>query len=408
MEPSNGGIGTRKGHALFRRFCVLMFIAATASVSCARQSSDSIGGSLQITLQPAASSARPAYVAVTGVSSRDLSSLRSAHWSDADWQALLRVSVGDRTATEPAVIGKYAASDHAITFTPTFPLDPGRAYQVTFDPTRLPRPGQGMPVTSTVSLPAIATKPTTVVTAVYPDASVVPENLLRIYIQFSAPMGSSGAADFVHLVHRASSKEEVVEGAFLPVQADFWSPDHTRYTVFLDPGRVKLGILPNRQHGRPLRANHKYALVISPNWPDANRQPLNNGYRHEFSAGPAIKTAIDTSQWRIAAPVAGTRDQLVVTFPRPLNHAVVIRALGVESAEHHAINGVVSLEQHDTRWRFEPVEHWKPGEHSLIALAFLEDPQGNQIGRPFEAIEDELQNEPPPDGYRVPFTIAAR
>jgi hypothetical protein len=79
----------------------------------------------------------------------------------------------------------------------------------------------------------------------------VPENLLRMYVEFSAPMGSRQAGAFVRLLDRTSGSDTVVDEAFLPVEADFWSSDHKRYTLFLDPGRVKRGILPNRERGRP-------------------------------------------------------------------------------------------------------------------------------------------------------------
>jgi hypothetical protein len=54
--------------------------------------------------------------------------------------------------------------------------------------------------------------------------------------------------------HMVDERGRPVDIPFLPVQADFWNADHTRYTLFFDPGRVKQGILPNEQLGRPLRA----------------------------------------------------------------------------------------------------------------------------------------------------------
>ena len=57
--------------------------------------------------------------------------------------------------------------------------------------------------------------------------------------------------------------------AFLPLESDFWNADHTRYTVFFDPGRVKRGILPNRDMGRALVAGRQYTLEVNADWPDA-------------------------------------------------------------------------------------------------------------------------------------------
>jgi hypothetical protein len=319
----------------------------------------------------------------------------------------------------PAVQGRYAVSESAITFTPLFPFDPGRPYQIAFDPSRLPRPRQAAIVAAAVRLPAVATEPSTVVTAVHPSGDVVPENLLRVYIEFSAPMGNGAGLDFVKLVELSGPDgraERVEAGAFLPVEANFWSPDHTRYTLFFDPGRVKEGIFPNRQSGRPLQAGRRYALDIASAWTDANGQPLRARYRHAFRAGPAVDEAIALSDWTLTRPASGTSGRLVVRFPRPLDHGILVRALSVEDTNGRRIDGEIAVEAHDTVWSLTPVAPWQSGEYNLVAQPFLEDPQGNQIGRAFEVFANELKDErapgsagtPGPDlAYRVRFAIGA-
>ena len=404
MTYPNGGARMHPRHTWSRRFSVLTLGLALLGTACTGRSVFD-PAAIRIGLQPAAGDARPASVTLTGVPYSDLSNLRAARLDDTAWESLLRVAV-DVDPTAPAVLGHYAVTTDGVTFVPRFPFNPGRTYHVTFNPARLPTPREAGVITAEVGLPAVATTPTTVVTAVHPSAPVLAENLLRMYIQFSAPMGSLGANDFVRLVDVTGSKPEVVDGAFLPVEANFWSPDHTRYTLLLDPGRVKLGILPNRQQGRPLRAGHKYALEISSEWTDGNRLPLKEGFRHEFQAGPSVKAGMDMATWRIVPPAAGSRDALVVTFPRPIDHAVVMRALGVETSGKTSVRGVSSIEDHDTRWTFVPTEAWRAGGHALVALSYLEDPQGNQIGHPFEEIEDEPRDTAAPDAYRVTWSIA--
>jgi hypothetical protein len=204
--------------------------------------------------------------------------------------------------------------------------------------------------------------------------------------------------------------ERVEPGAFLPVEADFWSPDHMRYTLFFDPGRVKEGIFPNRQSGRPVRAGHRYALDIASAWPDANGLPLKAGYRHVFRAGPVVDEAIALSDWMIARPASGTRDPLIVRFPRPLDHGILVRALGVEARDRRPVQGEIRLEAHDTAWVFTPVAPWPGGEYNLVAQSFLEDPEGNQIGRAFEAVASEPKADRAAgsdDAFRLAFTVGA-
>ena len=49
---------------------------------------------------------------------------------------------------------------------------------------------------------------------------MVPENLLRLYIEFSAPMNGSGI-EHLALLDDAGTP---VDGAFLPLDYEFWSP----------------------------------------------------------------------------------------------------------------------------------------------------------------------------------------
>src|SRR6185436_17263634 len=111
----------------------------------------------------------------------------------------------------------------------------------------------------------------------------LPENQLRLYVEFSAPMSNGGGIGFIRLLD-ADGRE--VRNAFLPLDADFWNREHTRYTLFLDPGRVKRGILPNEQMGRALRAGRVYSIAIDSTWRDAEGQPLAAPYRRSFHVGP--------------------------------------------------------------------------------------------------------------------------
>jgi hypothetical protein len=79
------------------------------------------------------------------------------------------------------------------------------------------------------------------VSQVFPTADELPENQLRLYVHFSAPMGSKGGLDFIHLLDENGAE---VEDPFLPLDAEFFNDDRTRYTVFFDPGRQKRGIAP--------------------------------------------------------------------------------------------------------------------------------------------------------------------
>ena len=275
-----------------------------------------------------------------------------------------------------------------LRFTPRFPFDPGQRYDVRLDPSRLPSSSaaaawRSQIIRTSVALPAPEGRATTRVVAVFPGADDVPENLLRMYIVFSAPMSLGGASGHVQLL---DEHERVVEDPFLPLDVDLWNDNRTRYTVLFDPGRVKRGILPNEEMGRALAAGRRYTLVVDDGWRDAAGQKLAAPFRRSFRAGPPADHALDPQAWRIEAPLAQTRDPLLVTFPASLDHALLQRALTV-SLNGERVTGDVQTDAGETRWLFSPAAPWRAGEYQLHASSILEDVAGNRIGRPFEVEE---------------------
>ncbi|MEQ1689769.1 MAG: hypothetical protein ABMA00_00680, partial [Gemmatimonas sp.] len=200
-----------------------------------------------------------------------------------------------------------------------------------------------------------------------------------------------------------------VKSAFLPLDADFWNDDRTRYTAFLDPGRVKRGILPNEQMGRAIRQGHRYSVVVDSNWRDANGIPLTATYRRSFYVGEPDERVIDVGAWRVSSPSGGTKNALQVAFPKPLDHGLLVRALGVESTDGAQVFGTVDVARNGREWRFTPRENWRNGaEYRLLVLSILEDPAGNRIDRPFEVdMFDRVDRTAAPERRTIPFRTGA-
>ena len=341
------------------------------------------------------SEATPATIDVVGLSDDALSRLRNVGAREM-WNAILAVSV--ENAPDPApMIGEHVVTDGRLRFTPMFPLDPGRKYAV-----RLHIPGES-PITETVGLAAIHTTPTTVVAQVYPSGDVIPENQLRLYIHFSAPMGMKGGLEYVHLL---DDQGKAVKDPFLPLDAEFWNDDRTRYTVFFDPGRQKRGIPVIEEMGRSLTQGSSYTLVVDAEWRDGNGLPLKESYRRVFRVGPPDERPLDHSAWRIQAPLAGTRDPLTVTFPESLDRGLLLRAMGVQRPGPAPVFGEIAIADAERTWSFTPRETWRGGTHHLIALGMLEDLAGNRIGRAFEVDQfDRSDQTSEPEKTLIPFLV---
>lgn len=335
-------------------------------------------GDLEISLVPA-TPARVASVKVTGFSSDELSALRGASLENASWNSILSVYVAGNEALP--VAGSYSIGADALEFTPRFPFDPGRTYVVRVDPRRLPQPREAPVVGKVLQMPAAPEGARTAVTSIAPTGGAWPENILRFYIQFSAPMSRASALGFVRLVDEAGVE---VREAFLPLDVDLWNADRTRFTVFFDPGRVKRGIRPNVELGRALHAGRRYAVVVDAKWPDAQGRPLSSEFRYPFTAGAPEERPVQPVDWHIAAPPAGSRNALVLTFPWGLDRGLLQRAVGVRNAQDASLDGAISIDEGERVWRFTPAAAWRAGDHHLVVLPILEDPAGNRVGRAFE------------------------
>ena len=342
-------------------------------------------------------------VVVSGLSRRDLAALERALLSDQAWAAVLRVSVvsDDGRPVYVGMAGRYAVTGGMVRFTPMFPLDAGRRYNVSFRPAAAPGGGlaQIPEASRQIQMPAAAVTPTVAVAALYPTGPEVPSNLLRMYVEFSGPMGIRTGQDYIKILDAAGAE---MPGALLPLDTDLWNGEHTRFTILFDPGRVKRGILPNREMGRPLRPGITFTIVVRREWPDAHGMPLASEFRKEYRVGPPIEAALSTKAWILAAPAAGSREPLRLMFPSPLDHGLAQRALSVVRGET-AIPGEVRVASGETEWRFVPRDAWPPGEYAVSVLRALEDPAGNRIGHAFETLSPDDDTQAPP--ARLPFTI---
>jgi hypothetical protein len=351
--------------------------------------------------------ATSAVVELSGLTREERDALATNPPDTAGWEALFRVAVeaGPGAPPPPAVAGRYEIVERLVRFTPAFPLEAGRRYDVRVDLSRLRREGTNRTLETSVALPAgPVPAPSTRVAGVSPAGDTVPENLLRIYVWFSAPMSRGSGVPHVRLFDERGE----VRDAFLPVDGGFWNHDFTRYTLFFDPGRVKDGILAHERMGRPLVAGHRYRLAISRDWRDARGAPLVEPFEHAFRAGAAATRALDIAAWQITVPRAGTREPLVLRFPAALDRALALRTIGVEMAGGAAVDGEVSIDASDTRWQLVPRAPWTSGRHAIVALDALEDPAGNRLGRAFEvALRDASKASDAPRVTRA-FDVVAR
>jgi len=346
-----------------------------------------------------------AYIEVVGLDRAALArSARRRDSSSPEWHGVYRVHTADDEGTPTElmpVAGKYTVDGDALRFTPLFPFDRGRHYTVIYcDGT----PGGPKPecIQEHVAMSKPPDAAPTNLTRVFPSTDVWPENQLRFYIHFSAPMGRRGGIEHIKLL---DDRGREVEDPFLPLDAEFWNADRTRYTVFFDPGRQKRGILPNREMGASLVKGRTYTLVVDRGWLDGNSKPLAATFTRQFRVGPPDQSPLDPSKWKVTAPMEGSTQALSVAFPEPLDHGLLLRALGVRR-DGQPVTGEVRMYEAERQWMFVPAQSWQPGRYELVALSILEDLAGNRIGRAFEVDNFErVDKVAEPEVTSIPFSL---
>ncbi|MSU51469.1 MAG: hypothetical protein EXS37_20675 [Opitutus sp.] len=300
------------------------------------------------------------------------------------WAQILAVFAEQgNAAVTPPMAGAWHVADGRVRFTPRFPLEPGVRYRAEF------RAGDAPPVVSFFEMPADTAAPTTVVTRIFPSAAVLPENQLKFYVHFSAPMSRGGTYEHVHLRDAAG---QPVELPFLELDEELWDPSMTRLTLLIDPGRIKRGVKPLEDIGPVFEEGKNYALTLGVACRDAAGRVLRAGFEKRFRAGATDRTAPDPRRWKVSAPAAGTRAALVVEFDEPMDQALALRLIHVVAKADGvgAVDGVCALAEEERRWTFVPESPWTRGRHELTVGTTIEDLAGNNIGKTFDVdLEDD-------------------
>lgn len=309
-----------------------------------------------------------------------VSLLREYQSNEPEWTDVFTVRVKSISSeTLPPIAGDYRLNKNALEFQPYFPLSPGLTYVATFrPPASTPEPKI---LEAEFLIPSKNVEPTVQVSQVYPTSDMLPENLLKFYLHFSAPVSQGRSYRYVHLL---DSKGAEIELPFLELDQELWDSSGTRLTLLLDPGRVKRDLKPHEEAGAVLEAGKTYTLVIDRDWPDANGIPLMRDFRKTFQAGPADYQSPDPTAWSIEEPPSESKDALIVRLNEPLDHALLQRLLWIENAEGQTVPGNIEISNHERTWAFTPDAPWNSGNYHLVAHNTLEDLCGNSIGRPFE------------------------
>ena len=142
----------------------------------------------------------------------------------AGWASVFTISTGPDV---PSLFGTYSIESGALTFHSRYPLASGVTYHAVF------HAPEAAPIEAVFHGPTQASTSATRVVAMYPSAPTLPDNQLKLYIVFSAPMQSEDIFPSIHLIDPDGKP------SYLPfVGQELWNRDYSRLTLIFDPGRI--------------------------------------------------------------------------------------------------------------------------------------------------------------------------
>jgi hypothetical protein len=325
-----------------------------------------------------------------------------------EWRKILSVYTHEaflRKIDQP-VSGKCKWIGDTITFKPDFTFSPGETYHAVFsqndlfNTAKIKNDGVGGGKLEFAFTVPKDTFSLTSIEAVYPEAPILPANTLRLYIHFSAPMMAGEAYQHIKLFRENGTP---VERAFLIVDQELWDSERKKFTLLFDPGRIKRDLRSNLDLGPPLMEGEKYRLVIDSTWRDIHGNSLVGDFVKTFSVTTAERTKVSTTDWKVIAPLTGSKDDLVIFFDRPLDHALVSKYITINNFSG-ALTGKVQT-VNDSVLRFTPDHPWISGKYEIAVSPFLEDVAGNNINNAFDLDVSENQRVNSREYIRIPFVI---
>jgi hypothetical protein len=267
------------------------------------------------------------------------------------------------------ILGNLSEDGGAVLFTPLIPLSPGLTYKII----------QTDKFIGEIKVPLSNSKDAPRIVTIYPQSDTLPENTLKLYLQFSHPMLTGNAIDHITLLDGKDTLHDV----FLDLQPELWDTTGKVLTLWLDPGRIKRGLVLNRERGNPLKKADKYRLVVSSKWKDSRGLNLQE-YTKEFVAGSWDDQQPDINKWKINLPSSGTKKPLVIKLNEPLDHYLLQESIIVLNSNGAMVQGAVKVSNNDSVWSFAPTEPWQKDNYTLRVNSKLEDLAGNNLNKVFD------------------------
>ncbi len=283
----------------------------------------------------------------------------------------IRLFVGEESQT--SVIGVIVGAKGKHQFAPVVPFTEGQTYTLRKNNTE---------VLASFTIPKKEKKDTALLLAIHPKVDTVPENLLKMYLEFAQPMQEvHNALDFITVINETDSME--IE-PFLRLESELWNKERTVLTLWLDPGRIKTDLIPNREKGLPLVQGKEYTMTIDKNWKSIEGVPLEKGHTKNFFIGPRDNEKPNVSNWKLQMKEGDPGPSIQINFGEPMDAFLATETILVYDLNDKRINGQFGLDENASVLHFVPEDVWTSSQIELRIESRLEDLAGNNLNRLFD------------------------
>ncbi|WP_299317257.1 Ig-like domain-containing protein [uncultured Maribacter sp.] len=218
--------------------------------------------------------------------------------------------------------------------------------------------------------------------SIYPSNDSVPENLLKIYFVFSQPMQAVGKmTDYITVYNKTDGKDATV---FLELENELWNAKHTQLTLWLDPGRIKRDLIPNKEKGLPLQEGKEYEISISDELKGANGMTLSTIYTKTLSVISRDTQKPSSKNWEINPPKSATKDALTINFNEALDAILLKESFLIKGSNNEIVTGNYNIGSNENQLIFKPDTIWKIGNYKIKVDPILEDLAGNNLKHLFD------------------------
>lgn len=291
--------------------------------------------------------------------------------------------------TDTPVLGLLKTYDDAIEFEPVIPFSEGKTYVLYQNNELLTR--FTIDTNNEIEAPELI--------AIYPTSEEVPENLLKMYFQFSKPMQEvDNALNYITVFDESDGK---VVDVFLELPTELWNKEHTRLTLWLDPGRIKTDLIPNKEKGLPIISGHTYKITISSDWKDSNGVALQSPYIKQFNVAQRDSKQPAVSDWSINA----LPDQLEINFNEPMDAVLAKEVFRIKNDKNEILEGRLELTNNEQSLVFKPKIPFLSGSYTIEVASKLEDLAGNNLNHLFDNDLAKGGSKPYSEYKTVSFTI---